>query len=259
MCPSGSYAQEFGSKSCTLCPEGKWTFSAGSRRITDCTPCHGSISCTSGASVRITVGIVRLNLDGLSAGVVSDLEEAYANDIVSALGLDKDALKDLTGKVHSTTMTESTVAGSAGVKINAFTNVPDGSSAQTLANRLYTDVFRSTVVQTSLRVLGEHGMANAVLGHVHAPMVEVHPEQFHPVKPTTTTTKTTEALTTTTTTTISTITATVQHDLPAETTAAFLSTKSDTQDDTAKSGGQGILERKRQLMLVLGLISFLFV
>jgi len=227
----------------------------------------------SGASVHITVGLVRLDLDRVGAGVVSDLSGAYAHDISSALGLDEDSLKDLTGEVASTTVATSSVAGSAGAKIDAFTVVPDGSSAQVFASSLYTDEFRSTIVKTTIRVLREHGKESAILGHLHAPMVVVNPEKFHPLKPTTTTRMTEAATTTVTSTTVTTTTQEVQHDLTEATSVetgastsaaestAFLSTTPAGEEDKVNSAARGKIPGMDQVMLALltGVMSHLLV
>merc|ERR1712154_403983 len=105
----------------------------------------------------------------------------------STLELDDTSLKDLYGNPSSTTVKAATVAATTGLKVSAFTTVPAGSSARTFATSLYTDAFRTMIVQSTLDVLEHHGKQNLVTWHLDAPMVAIKPEQFIPLQPETTT------------------------------------------------------------------------
>merc|ERR1712050_328207 len=138
------------------------------------------------------------------------LRRTYATTIASACSLpNADSVWNLLGHNGTTSIT----TGSA---VEAFIEVPQGSTANEMARRLYAASFKEQFVRSTQDTLGA-GAEMPVVGTVTLEL-----EKFHP--PTTTVATTT--LTTTTVTTDSTTTSTV-------TTSTVTSTTSGTLVQTA--------------------------
>jgi len=185
-----------------------------------------------GASVLLMVEVANVDIKGISEEVITDLASTYVHDIAFTLGFNGSSLKDMFGTDNSASVEVARVAGSPGLKVSAYTLVPDSSSARELAVKLYTADFRTMIEKTTSRVFLQHGQQHAVLGYVRAPVVVVKPEKFHPLV--LTTTRTTEATTEATTdlpTTMEVTTSIFQHDLQSEasTTGFLASTVADLE------------------------------
>jgi len=227
-CPAGSWSEGFQSTECNVCPEGEWTFADGSMRSTDCTPCHGSRFCLGGASALITVELLNLDPTVLNTMQLNQLRAQIADHIAESLDLHSEEVKDLFGNGGSTTVAVARPAGGFGAKVSAYIVVPQGSSTNTLAARLYSHDFRELIVQSVRQVLGS---SSAIVGRLSAPGVSIQPKQFVPLQitSTVTTTVTTALLTTMTTATVTTTTTIVTssmhldvpetsaHDVPVDT------------------------------------------
>lgn len=210
----------------------------------------------SGASVRITFELVNIDLAHIAEDVLADLNATYTRVLSQALSLEGSKLKDLYGNANSVSVEASRVAGASGAKVSTFTEVPAGSSAKAMAAQLYTDSFRSQIVDSTIAVLDHQGMQNVITWHLRAPMVSVKPEHFTPLRPTTTMTTTTATSTSTTALPESTGTSTVQHDLSEETTPGFLGTAASTsQEIPAGKSGTKPNQQLGQLMLALLIIA----
>lgn len=202
--------------------------------------------------MRITVELVNIDVGSVGGDLMADLSVAYAKDIASSLEIDDDTLKDLYGNPSSTTVKAATVAATSGLRVSAFTTVPAGSSARSMATSLYTDAFRSMIVKSTLDVLGDHGKQNLVTWHLDAPMVAIKPEQFVPVQPETTTS--TETQTSTSTLAITTTSTTVQHDVDQQTTAQGFLTVA-TTDSPGGGHTDGTKVRSGALQLRCGRLA----
>jgi hypothetical protein len=220
-CPAGSWSAGFQSTECSICPVGQWTFADGSMRSTDCTPCHGSRFCLGGASALVTAEL--LNLDPLRTNnmQLNQLRSRFAGNIAEVLELPAAEVKDLFGNAGSSTVTAARPAGGTGAKVSAYIVVPQGSSTNALAAKLYSDVFREMIVQSAGEVLGT---SPAIVGQLSAPSAAIQPKQFIPLHVTTTATTTvttavvTTALPTTTVTTTSVVmTSSLHMDMPVTT------------------------------------------
>merc|ERR1719203_900344 len=171
---------------CTICPAGQWTFSDGARHETDCSPCSGSRSCLGGATARVTVQVLGVDVERIDRSASLELRGAYAEDLASTLEVAKASVQDLFGHAASSTVSGTVLSGQKGLKVSAFVTVPVGSSANALAEKLYTENFRSKIVNTTAEVLKRDGSGSKFLGRLVAPMVAIHPEPFVPLRPTTT-------------------------------------------------------------------------
>merc|ERR1712066_164716 len=107
---------------------------------------------------------------------------------------------DLFGDVASSSLSATVVAGRHGLKLTAFVTVPAGSSANAMAQELYTDATRELIKQTTEDVLSSDG-GRVLLGRVGVQTVAINPEHFSPLQPTTTATTTRTTLTSTNTVT----------------------------------------------------------
>merc|ERR1712203_470789 len=201
LCPAGTWSGDFDATACNVCPEGKWTFYAGARRQGDCTPCAGT-GCLRDASARVTVEIINLALWTLSAEEQAELSAAYARDIASTCGVNDLSVVDVQGKNASVSIGEDGT-------VSAFVlSIGDGFSANMLATRLYSSVFRGLLEDTTLAVAGQALSSGS--GQISVGAVTFKPEAFVPPIPTTTTkfvpptaTSTSTATSTATSTTVS--------------------------------------------------------
>jgi len=183
-CPAGTWSSGFQSTSCNICPDGQWTFSNGAMHSTDCTPCHGSRFCLGGATARVSVDILNLDLSMLSETLLTQLRSEYAGKIAEVLDLEEVTVQDLFGRAGSSSLAAARPAGGSGVRVTAFITVPQGSSTNKLAAVLYTDEFRGQMVSVTHGILGANSVA--VHGSLAAPGVSINPERFTPLQETTT-------------------------------------------------------------------------
>merc|ERR1712107_122551 len=131
-----------------------------------------------------------------------------------------------------------------GAKISSFTTVPSGSTANKMAEKLYTDSFRDQIVKLTEATLGGGGAAFET-GSLSAAAVAIKPERFIPLHPTTTAT-TTSTLEVTSTTTFTTTTITVHEhvssEMPTTTVAAdFLATTGKVESSAHRQHVRGAL------------------
>merc|ERR1712066_725573 len=117
---------------------------------------------------------------------------------------------DLFGDVASSSLSATVVAGRHGLKLTAFVTVPAGSSANAMAQELYTDATRELIKQTTEDVLSSDG-GRVLLGRVGVQTVAINPEHFSPLQPTTTATTSTRTTRTSTNTVTDTSTSTQRH------------------------------------------------
>merc|ERR1719203_2340787 len=184
---------------CTICPAGQWTFSDGARHETDCSPCSGSRSCLGGATARVTVQVLGVDVERIDRSASLELRGAYAEDLASTLEVAKASVQDLFGHAASSTVSGTVLSGQKGVKVSAFVTVPAGSSANALAEKLYTESFRSKIVGTTTEVLEQGDNQLALLGPLSVPGVAIRPQTFVPLQPTMMVVESTETSTSSTT------------------------------------------------------------
>merc|ERR1712051_310781 len=195
-CPAGTWSSNFQATSCNVCPVGQWTFSEGAQHEADCTPCSGSRYCLGGATGRVTIQVLNVDAEHLQGAVSMHLRSAYAQAIALALNMAGDSVVDLFGRKASSTLSATVFAGKTGLKISSFVTVPAGSSANAMAERLYTQALRSSIVKTTEGTLREHGSQSLSLGGVNVGAVAIKLEPFHPLQETTTLTTSTQTTST---------------------------------------------------------------
>jgi hypothetical protein len=188
----------------------------------------------------LVLGVDAERVDSASA----DLRSAYAKDLASTLGVAEASVLDLFGHGDSSTLSAASLSGQKGMRVSAFVTVPEGSSANALAEKLYTEGFREQIGNTTVDTLKD-GSRTALIGQPSVPEVSIHPEAFVPLKVTTTVlTTTTEAATSTIVTMAATTTTTTAHKDVSSTKAR------DVAHDIPQSGARnGVLSHCWLLVL----------
>merc|ERR1712232_1078233 len=134
-----------------------------------------------GATARVTIQVLNVDVSMISGSKSSELRTAFAHDISSILSVAEASVIDLFGHAASSTLSAVVVAGKQGLKITSFVTVPEGSSANAMAEKLYTDRMRASVKKTIEESLGS---SPVLLGHVAVQTVAIRPEVFSPLQPT---------------------------------------------------------------------------
>lgn len=181
-----------------------------------------------GATARVTIQVLNVDAVRISRSESSALRIAFARDISSVLEVAEASVIDLFGHPASSTLAAAMVAGRHGLKITAFVTVPDDSSANAMAVKLYTDGMRELIEQTIRDLFGS---SSVLLGHVGVQSVAIKPEPFSPLQPTTTPTTSTKITTSSTTTQPTTVTdtstATKHHDITEAATTTDTTSRKD--------------------------------
>jgi len=158
-----------------------------------------------GATARVTIQVLNVDVVRISGSQSSALRTAMARDISSVLEVDETSVIDLFGHPESSTLAAAMVGGRHGLKITSFVTVPDGSSANAMAEKLYTDAMRELIEETIKDLFGS---SSVLLGRVGVQAVAIKPEPFSPLQPTTTLTTSTKTTISSTTTQPTTATST---------------------------------------------------
>lgn len=162
----------------------------------------------------MTIQVLNIDAALISGYVSSALCAAFAHNISSVLEVAPASVIDLFGLPASSTLAAAVVAGRRGLQITSFVTVPDGSSANAMADKLYSSSMRATIVSTVEELLGSSAV---LLGRVGVQAVAIKPEPFSPLHPTTTmstfTETTSSSITTVSVTGTSTRTSQPHHDM----------------------------------------------
>merc|ERR1719491_2874720 len=242
-CPSGSWSSSFQATSCHICPVGQWTFGDGSQHEPDCNPCtrRGDRYCMGGATARVTIQVLNVDVARISGSQSSALRTALAHSISSVLDVAEASVIDLFGHPGSSTLAAAMVAGRRGLKITSFVTVPDGSSANAMAEKLYTDAMRELIEETIRDLFGS---SSVLLGRVGVQAVAIKPEPFSPLQPTTTLTTSTKTTISSTTTQPTTATRTQE----PEFTEAATTTDTPSRGDRFMGAAAPILSHRAMFM-----------
>lgn len=167
--------------------------------------------------------VLNLDLTRIGSGPLTGLQTMYAQDIAEVLAVTAKSIVDLSGHNASTTL-EPRASNRVSTLIEAYTVVPEGSSANALAEQLYSSRFRSQILGSTIQVLAQHSSQDIVSGPLSVPTVAIKLERFIPPPPPTTRTTTETQTNTGTSTSTNTPTSTQLPELSSSrsTTAAGL-------------------------------------
>merc|ERR1712012_821634 len=160
-----------------------------------------------GATARVTIEVFGADAPNFASTTAQTLKSALVEDLSSILGVADASIQDLFGRDGQVTLAETDLFGRRGSKISAFITVPAGASTSEMADSLYSDTFRNTVVNHILAALDQDNVRQSGFGSVSVGAVAIHPEPFSPLTLTNTATTST-ATSSTGTNTRSTLTTT---------------------------------------------------
>lgn len=117
---------------------------------------------------------------------LAKLSTAYSKGIADILELEEDTVVNLLGVHGSTTVAAAGPASVGATEITAIVTVPDNSSANALAEQLYTKSFRDQMVSTTREVLAQTHGQSTVVGNLSVLAVSIKPEHMPDTTVTTT-------------------------------------------------------------------------
>jgi len=120
------------------------------------------------------------NIDfmALAPATKAKLSESYAKHVAQVLQLPETGVVDRFGAPSSSSLSDSST-------VDAFLNVPAGSSVNALGKLLYTESFQSKIMASTEEALKLQGLS---MGRFAVRSVSIKPEEFVPLVPTTTAT-----------------------------------------------------------------------
>mmetsp|Transcript_52283 Transcript_52283/g.150582 ORF Transcript_52283/g.150582 Transcript_52283/m.150582 type:complete len:548 (-) Transcript_52283:118-1761(-) len=166
-CPAGTFAAGADSTACEVCPGGSWTSSAGAPKRGACAPCPSG-DCLRGRSVRLVLGVSKLDFPSLSPQKQVDLRENLAKAIATFFELPEASVVDTHGR------TAAVDVDSATGRVMAYLLQVAGESMNDLAERFYSDQFRTHVSSAVALAVG-------TAAHLTVVPLESEPSAFEPL------------------------------------------------------------------------------